>query len=184
MDQVKHTMLIAQAKAEIVSFMLQGMNIPAAEARLMSNVKKIVDSFQLDSSEANAIQATTIPRLGKELQAYVEQKADEEITAAIKGAESLRGHWVIQFADQNGMHQAMHKSLSSAGTPLPKDADDEFHKIAAEAHNGLVKIANDWHADFMEILRKKELLSLQHCFRKHLVSASTAEELGKLYKSA
>lgn len=184
MDQAKHTMLIAQAKAEITDFMLQGINIQVAEANLMRSASEIAESLNLDPEELKVIQAGTIPKLKQELQAYVELKADEEITAAIKEVETQLGFWTIQFADQDSMHNSLLETLSSKTALQPKDAGDEFHEIVAEAHERLLKVVNDGHKDFMRILRKKESLALMHCFRKHLVSHSTSIQLAELYQAA
>lgn len=180
MDQVKHTMLIAQAKAEIVAFILKSIDVSTLEAQKLKSVEEIEASFGFNKGEAKTILAKDIPLLRKQLNAYAEEKAGEEIVTAIKEAEETRNFWTEQFARFNAAHASSIECLY----PLPSDTDEEFRQIVIAGRDKLLDIANNGHAELGILLKRKEKLLLHHCFHGHHVDGVTSNELAKLYMAS
>ena len=184
MDQVKHTMLVAQAKAEIVKRMLDVFNFSSAEAELMQHAKEIASEFGLDNNVLDGMLKSKIPQLRTELETYAEQKAGDMIASAIKEAETTHDFWSGKLTDIDASHAKMIAEIEINPKPTATNEDVEFELLEIGARKELISLANEYHEHMMKLLRQKEHIGLEYCFQRHLVTASTSDELAKLYQSA
>lgn len=164
MNNVLKMKLLAEATGEVAARMESFVNLSAVKAQGLTYMELAAHSLKLPVDDARAAHAEGYSEFEQQIRGWINQKAELEISEAVREAEDVRGEYLSAYTELTSSFKTLQEGFRSQGV-------GKTFMDTAEAEQ----------AKLMKTLKDARLLRLKQCFLVHLVGEETAQKLAELY---
>ncbi|HEY5383023.1 MAG TPA: hypothetical protein VIJ88_00510 [Candidatus Paceibacterota bacterium] len=175
MDQALKTMLLAQATAEVISFVRTFADMEADREKTLEFANELGYKFGLPKIEVTQMFDTEFAKSKSQFDLHIENMAKAEVSEAVKQAECEQLMYTSKRDELNQMLVEQMVLIGTRAASIDKVLDNGFHDKLEEqirsSHAGLMKIVQEMHRG-----------ALRFVFSLHLIEQETAAKLVDLYE--
>lgn len=172
MDQIKHTILVAQATGHIVQWLMSRIDFNKERLNSREYMERVGTEFGLSTDESLRGHDDLYETMVAKVAAHCQEEATNEVTAAITAAALEVEAHKARMAYAHEQHELLMKNINDS-------SEDEDSKDFLDSIRGATQ---KFHDEMVELLQKRHRVGLLHCFTGHLVPEATARQLADLYE--
>ncbi len=184
MDQAVKCRLVALATVQVRARIEAMMDLDTAQAQGQEFMAAVATGLGRPAREGRREHEAQFPSFKAWALEWAAKTAETEVARAVEEAGGEQEVHSTRLRNLAEIHdEAMNTLVERHKRAIPDDADVDFIVLINTSHEDMMRAAQRFHDDLMQIVREKHRLNLWHAFARHQIpEGSVLVQLIDLYE--